>query len=95
MTEQEKKAVLLLANTAERALHENFSLKAMLRSFVKNPQFLSDWKNLLDEMMKDESLLEPIREKFRYIYDQIEHSADPSAALKALLRDFPVSGKEN
>ena len=91
MTKEEKEAMLLVARTSERLLHENTCLKALLQKCCENPDQIPHWKMWLDRMMQDEKLAEPVREKFRYIYSQIERSADPSEALKALLRDFPIS----
>jgi len=95
MTTEEKAATLLLAKTAERLFHENTCLKAMLKSFGERPEHLPDWENWLERMMNDEELRKPVRQSFVRIYAQIEQSADPSEALKALLRDFPISGKGN
>ncbi len=95
MTKEEKDAMLLVAQTAERLMHENMCFKAMLKAFCLNPDRLPEWKDWLDRMMKDKTLEEPIREKFQHIYSQIELSVDPSEALRALLRDISISGKEN
>lgn len=95
MTQEEKTAVLLLAQTAERIMHENICMKAMFKTFCGQPEQLPDWKNWLSRMLDDKELQQPVHERFQSIYAQIEQSVDPSKALKALLRDFPVSGKEN
>lgn len=87
--------MLLVAHTAERLMHENISIKALLKKLRENPEHLPEWQAWLDRMIADEKLQGPVREHFHHIYSKIEGSADPSEALKALLRKFPISGKEN
>jgi hypothetical protein len=47
----------------------------------------------VDHLLEDKEMLAGVRLKFRDLYRDIEKSADPSAALRALLGELPAPKK--
>jgi hypothetical protein len=47
----------------------------------------------LEHLLSDKEMLAGVRLKFRDLYGEIEGSADPSAALEALLCELPAPKK--
>jgi hypothetical protein len=64
---------------------ENIALKLVLEH-----REVPNWQKLLARLLEDKEMLAGIRLKFRDIYDAIEGSADPSAALDTLLGELPA-----
>jgi len=88
MTKQEKKRLSSVLRATEYLFLENIALKLMLEH-----REVPNWQKLLDRLLADKEMLAGVRLKFRDVYDEIEGSADPSAALDALLGELPASKK--
>ena len=86
MTKQEKKRLRVLRAT-EYLFLENIALKLVLEH-----REVANWQKLLERLLTDKEMLAGMRLKFRDIYDEIEGSTDPSAALEAL-RKTPAPKK--
>jgi len=88
MTKQEKKRLSSVLRATEYLFLENIALKLVLEH-----REVPNWQKLLDRLLADKEMLAGVRLKFRDVYDEIEGSADPSAALDALLGELPASKK--
>lgn len=67
---------------------ENIALKLVLEH-----RGVPNWQKLLEHLLADKEMLAGVRLKFRDLYAEIEGSADPSAALDALLGGLPATKK--
>jgi hypothetical protein len=67
---------------------ENIALKLVLEH-----REVPNWQKLLEHLLADKEMLAGVRLKFRDLYHEIEESADPSAALDALLGELPAPKK--
>jgi hypothetical protein len=67
---------------------ENIALKLVLQH-----REVPHWQKLLDRLLADKEILAGVRLKFKDIYQAVEGSADPSAALDALLGELPAPKK--
>jgi hypothetical protein len=54
---------------------------------------VENWHKLLERLVADKEMLAGVRLKFRDIYQEIEGSTDPSAALEAFLRELHAPKK--
>lgn len=88
MTKQEKKRLSAVLRAAEYLFLENIALKLVLQH-----REVPNWQKLLDHLLADKEMLAGVRLKFRDLYDEIESSADPSAAVEALLGELPAPKK--
>jgi len=88
MTKQEKKRLSTVLRATEYLFLENIALKLVLEHH-EVPQ----WQKLLDRLLADKEMLAGVRLKFRDLYAEIEGSADPSAAVEALLGELPAPKK--
>jgi hypothetical protein len=89
MTKAEKKRLSTVIRTTEYLFHENIALKLVLEH-----RAVPNWQKLLERLLSDKEMLAGVRLKFRDLYDQLEESTDPSAALEALLEELPAPKKE-
>jgi hypothetical protein len=90
MTKQEKKRLFTLLRATEYLFLENIALKLVLEH-----RELPNWQKLLDRLLDDKEMLAGVRLKFRDVYEEIEGSGDPSAALEGLLGELPAPKKEH
>ncbi len=88
MTREEKKQLSAILRATEYLFLENIALKLVLEH-----RELPHWEKLLERLLMDEEMLAGVRLKFRDIYDEIEGSTDPSAALEAFLGELPAPKK--
>jgi hypothetical protein len=88
MTKEEKKRLSAVLRAAEYLFLENIALKLVLEH-----REVANWQKLLDHLLKDKEMLAGVRLKFRDIYDEIEGSTDPSAALETFLGALPAPKK--
>lgn len=89
MTKAEKKRLSTVIRTTEYVFLENIALKLVLEH-----RAVPNWQKLLERLLSDKEMLAGVRLKFRDLYDQLEESTDPSAALEALLEELPAPKKE-
>ena len=52
-----------------------------------------NWQKLVDRLLEDKEILAGVRLKFTDVYQGIQESADPSAALDAFLAGLPAPRK--
>jgi hypothetical protein len=90
MTKQEKMRLFTVLRTTEYLFMENIALKLVLEH-----REVANCQKLLDRLLADKEMLAGVRLKFRDVYEGIEGSEDPSAALEDLLGNFPVPKKEH
>jgi hypothetical protein len=88
MTKAEKKRLSNVIRATEYLFLENIALKLVLEH-----RSVPNWQKLLEKLLADKEMLAGIRLKFRDLYDQLEESMDPSAALEALLGELPAPKK--
>jgi hypothetical protein len=88
MTNAEKNRLSAVIRATEYLFLENIALKLVLEH-----RAVANWQKLLERLLEDKEMLAGVRLKFRDLYDQLEESADPSAALEALLRELPTPKK--
>ena len=88
MTKAEKQRLSTVIRATEYLFLENIALKLVLEH-----RAVANWQKLLERLLEDKEMLAGVRLKFREIYDQLEESADPSAALEALLGELPTPKK--
>jgi hypothetical protein len=88
MTKQEKKRLSSVLRATEYLFLENIALKLVLEH-----REVPNWQKLLDHLLADKEMLAGVRLKFRDVYNEIEGSADPAAALDTLLGELPASKK--
>ena len=88
MTKQEKKRLSAVLRATEYLFLENIALKLVL-----DHREVANWQKLLERLLTDKEMLAGVRLKFRDIYDEIEGSTDPSAALETFLGDLPAPKK--
>jgi hypothetical protein len=88
MTKQEKKRLSAVLRATEYLFVENIALKLVLEH-----RGVPNWQKLLEHLLADKEMLAGVRLKFRDLYAEIEGSADPSAALDALLGGLPATKK--
>jgi hypothetical protein len=88
MTKAEKKRLSAVMRTTEYLFLENIALKLVLEH-----RAVPNWQKLLEPLLSDKEILAGVRLKFRDLYQQLEESADPSAALEALLEELPAPKK--
>jgi hypothetical protein len=89
MTKQEKKRLFTVLRATEFLFLENIALKLVLEH-----REVANWQKLLDRLLADKEMLAGVRLKFRDIYEEVEGSQDPSAALEELLGEFPTPKKQ-
>jgi hypothetical protein len=85
MTNAEKKRLSAVMCTTEYLFLENIALKLVLEH-----RAVPNWQKLLERLLSDKEMLAGVRLKFRDLYEQLEESTDPSAALEALLEELPA-----
>ena len=88
MTKIEKKRLSAVIRATESLFLENIALKLVLEH-----RAVPNWEKLLDRLLLDKEILAGVRLKFRDLYDQLERSGDPSAALDSLLAELPAAKK--
>ncbi len=88
MTKAEKKRLITVIRATEYLFLENIALKLVLEH-----RAVANWQKLLERLLSDKEMLAGVRLKFRDLYDQLEESNDPSAALEALLEELPAPKK--
>jgi hypothetical protein len=88
MTKQEKQRLTTLLRATEYLFLENIALKLVLQHHE-----VPHWQKLLDRLLADKEIMAGVRLKFKDIYQEVEGSADPSAALDALLGELPAPKK--
>jgi hypothetical protein len=88
MTKQEKKRLSAVLRATEYLFLENIALKLVLEH-----REVPNWQKLLEHLLADKEMPAGVRLKFRDLYAEIEGSADPSAALDALLGRVPAPKK--
>jgi len=88
MTKIEKKRLSAVIRATEYLFLENIALKLVLEH-----RAVPNWEKLLDRLLLDKEILAGVRLKFRDLYDQLERSGDPSAALDSLLAELPAAKK--
>jgi len=88
MTNAEKNRLSAVIRATEYLFLENIALKLVLEH-----RAVPNWQKLVERLWEDKEMLAGVRLKFRDLYDQLEESADPSAALEALLRELPTPKK--
>jgi hypothetical protein len=88
MTKAEKKRLSAVMRTTEYLFLENIALKLVLEH-----RGVPNWQKLLERLLSDKEILAGVRLKFRDLYEQLAESADPSAALEALLEELPAPKK--
>ena len=88
MTNAEKKRLTTVIRATEYLFLENIALKLVLEH-----RAVPHWQKLLERLLSDKEMLAGVRLKFRDLYDQLEESSDPSAALEALLGELPAPKK--
>jgi len=85
VTNIEKKRLTYVIRATEYLFLENIALKLVLEH-----RAVPSWQELLERLLSDKEMLAGVRLKFRDLYDQLEESTDPSAALEALLGELPA-----
>lgn len=88
MTKQEKKRPFTVLRATDYRFLENIALKLVLEH-----REVPNWPKLLDRLLDDKEILAGVRLQFRGVYEEIEGSEDPSAALEGLLGEFPAPKK--
>jgi len=88
MTKEEKKRLSAVLRATEYLFLENIALKLVLEH-----REVANWQKLLEHLLTDKEMLAGVRLKFRDIYDEIEGSSDPSAALEGFLGALPAPKK--
>jgi hypothetical protein len=88
MTKAETKRLSAVMRTTEYLFLENIALKLVLEH-----RAVPNWQKLLERLLSDKEILAGVRLKFRDLYQQLEESVDPSAALEALLEELPAPKK--
>jgi hypothetical protein len=88
MTKQEKKRLSSVLRATEYLFLENIALKLVLEH-----REIANWQRLLDRLLADKEMLAGVRLKFRDVYEEIEASTDPSAALEVFLGGLPAPKK--
>jgi hypothetical protein len=88
MTKQEKLRLSAVLRAAEYLFLENLALKLVLEHHE-----VPHWQKVLERLLSDKEMLAGVRLKFRDLYHEIQGSADPSAAVEALLGELPAPKK--
>jgi len=88
MTNREKERLYVVLRATEYLFLENIALKLVLEH-----RAVPNWRMLVDRLLDDKDMLAGVRLKFRDLYSAIGKSADPSAALEALLGELPPPKK--
>ena len=88
MTNREKERLYVVLRATEYLFLENIALKLVLEH-----RAVPNWRMLADRLLDDKDMLAGVRLKFRDLYSAIGKSADPSAALEALLGELPPPKK--
>lgn len=88
MTNAEKKRLLTVIRTTEYLFLENIALKLVLEH-----REVPHWQKLLERLLEDREILAGVRLKFRDLYQQLEGTVDPSAALDTLMGELPAPKK--
>jgi hypothetical protein len=88
MTKAEKKRLSTVIRATEYLFLENIALKLVLEH-----RAVPNWQKLSEKLIDDKEMLAGVRLKFRDLYEQLEGSEDPSAALEALLGELPAPKK--
>jgi hypothetical protein len=88
MTKEEKKRLSAVLRATEYLFLENIALKLVLEH-----REVPNWQKLVEHPLSDKEMLAGVRLKFRDLYREIEGSSVPSAALEALLGEFPAAKK--
>ncbi len=89
MTKQEKQRLSAVLRATEYLFLENIALKLVLEH-----RKVPNWQKLAEHLLTDKEMLAGVRLKFTDLYAEIEGSADPSAALEALLGELPAPNKK-
>jgi hypothetical protein len=89
MTKQEKQRLSAVLSATEYLFLENIALKLVLEH-----REVPNWQKLVEHLLTDKEMLAGVRLKFTDLYAEIERSADPSAALEALLGELPAPKKQ-
>ncbi len=84
MKEDEKKRLSAVLHATEYLFLENMALKLVLEH-----RGIANWQKLVDHLISDKEMLGGVRLTFRDLYQEIEKSADPTAALEAFLGRIP------
>ncbi len=84
MTKQERKRFAAVIEAAECLYLENIALKIVLEH-----RGVTHWQKLVDRLLSDPEILAGIHLKFRNLYENLERTPDPSAALDSLLSPLP------
>ena len=88
MTRQEKNRLSAVLPATEYLFLENIALKLVLEH-----RNVPNWQKLLERLIADKEMLAGVRLKFRDISQELEGSADPSAALESFLGGLPAPKK--
>lgn len=88
MTKKEKQRLSAVLRATEYLFLENIALKLVLEH-----REVPNWQKLLERLLADKEILAGVRLKFKDVYQEIEGTADPSAALDSLLGELPASKK--
>lgn len=88
MTGQERLRISALLRTTEFLFLENIALKLVL-----DHRQVPHWQKLVDRLLDDEEMLAGVRLKFKDVYEEIEGSSDPTAALESFLGELPARKK--
>jgi hypothetical protein len=88
MTQQEKQRLSAVLRATEYLFLENIALKLVLQH-----REVPNWQKRLDRLLADKEILAGVRLRYKDIYQEVQGSADPSAALDALLGELPASKK--
>jgi hypothetical protein len=88
MTKQEKTRLFAVLRATEYLFLENIALKLVLEH-----RNVENWQKLLERLVADREMLAGVRLKCRDVYQEIEGSTDPSAALEAFLGELPTPKK--
>jgi hypothetical protein len=88
MKEPEKERLSAVIRATEYLFLENIALKLVLEH-----RAVTNWQKLVDHLLEDKEMLAGVRLKFKDLYNDIEASTDPSAALQELLGGLPAPRK--
>ena len=88
MTKAEKNRLSTVIRATEYLFLENIALKLVLEH-----RAVPNWQKLLERLLSDKEMLAGVRLKFHDLYDHLEGTTDPSAALEALLAELPAPKK--
>jgi hypothetical protein len=90
MTRQERKRLSSVLRATEYLFLENIALKLVL-----DHRQVPQWQKLVDRLLDDKEMLAGVHLKFRDVYEAVERSSDPNAALESFLGELPSRRKEH